>query len=361
MWRTVSSHLVINMCLLTIACTSNGHGQRSDGADKSDGRSEDGSSSGGSNGQDGVTSNMGDGAAASAEVDANSYDEGITAKGWQLVWADDFSSDSVDASRWNHEVNCWGGGNNEQECYVDGARNSFVRDGLLNIVAIADNPSGLVGGPTNDPTMVSKPYSSARLNTNGLADWKYGRIEVRAMLPFGQGLWPAIWMLPTQLLYGAWAQSGEIDIMEAINLGANNNAVYGTLQYGGAWPNNVNSGTHYDSPVNAWDAFRVYAIEWEEGEIRWFVDDVHYATQRNWYSKDHPYPAPFDQRFYLVLNVAVGGTWPGPTNAQTTFPQTMLVDYVRIYQCSHDPLTGKGCGTVDPTVVPLPGIGEPDR
>jgi beta-glucanase (GH16 family) len=339
-----------------MACTSSGHRQKTDSAGDFGGQLSDGSF-----GQGGVISDTGGRGGSSNQVDANSYDGDITSKGWELVWSDEFLNNAVDSAYWNHEVNCWGGGNNEQECYVADAKNSFVSNGLLNIVALADNPSGLVGGPENDPTIVSKPYSSGRLNTSGLADWKYGRIEARARLPFGQGLWPAIWMLPAESLYGAWAQSGEIDIMEAVNLGADNNTVYGTLQYGAAWPNNVSSGTHYDLPVSAWDTFHVYAIEWEEGEIRWFVDDVHYATQRNWYSKDHPYPAPFDQRFYLVLNVAVGGAWPGPANAQTTFPQTMLVDYVRVYRCSHDPQTGKGCGTSDPSVLPLAGVGEPDR
>jgi beta-glucanase (GH16 family) len=280
--------------------------------------------------------------------------------GWQLVWSDEFSGEQIDPSRWNHEVNCWGGGNNEQECYVADTKNSFVSDGLLHITAIADSPTGMVGGPSNDPTLIGKPYSSARLNTQELGDWKYGRIEVRAQLPSGQGLWPAIWMLPTDSVYGAWAQSGEIDIMEAINLAPGNNIVYGTLHYGDEWPNNVSSGTHYTPEGNAWEAFHVYALEWEEGEIRWFVDDVQYAAQRRWYSNGYPYPAPFDQRFYLVINLSVGGDWPGAVDARTTFPKTMLVDFVRVYQCVSDLERGKGCGKSDPSVVPLQGIASPD-
>lgn len=284
----------------------------------------------------------------------------VPSQGWQLVWSDEFSDDPISTSRWNHEVNCWGGGNNEQECYVADTKNSFVSDGFLHIVALADSPTGTVGGPSNDPTLIGKPYSSARLNTQGLGDWKYGRIEVRAQLPSGQGLWPAIWMLPTDSVYGTWAQSGEIDIMEAINLAVGNNTVYGTLHYGGEWPNNVSSGTSYNPESNAWETFHVYAIEWEDGEIRWFVDDVQYATQRTWYSDGYPYPAPFDQRFYLVLNLSVGGQWPGPADAQTIFPGTMLVDFVRVYQCSSDPAHGKGCGKSDPSLTPLPGIAGPD-
>ena len=100
-------------------------------------------------------------------------------------------------------------------------------------------------------------------------------------------------------------------------------------------------------------------IEWEEGEIRWFVGDLHYATQRSWYSDAGAYPAPFDERFHLLLNVAVGGNWPGPPNADTTFPQTMMVDYVRVYECSLDPETGHGCRTSEPSVVPLEGMEGP--
>jgi beta-glucanase (GH16 family) len=279
---------------------------------------------------------------------------------WQLVWSEEFSGEQIDRARWNLEENCWGGGNNEQECYVADAKNAFLADGFLHVVALDDSPTGVVGGPNDDRTLIRKPYSSARLNTMGLEAWKYGRIEVSAQLPSGQGLWPALWMLPTDYVYGTWARSGEIDIMEAVNLGPGNNVVFGTLHYGGAWPDNVNSGAHTEPSTNAWERFHRYAIEWEEGELRWFVDDVQYATQQVWYSDGHPYPAPFDQRFHLVLNLAVGGTWPGPVGPQTTFPQTLLVDYVRVYQCSADPVRGRGCGTSDPATVPLPGIAGPD-
>jgi hypothetical protein len=123
--------------------------------------------------------------------------------------------------------------------------------------------------------------------------------------------------------------------------------------YGAPWPDNASSGTSTTPPGNVWESFFTYAIEWEAGEIRWFVDDVHYATQTDWYSEKNPFRAPFDQRFHLLLNVAVGGNWPGPPDGQTAFPQEMVVDYVRVCECSLDPTTGHGCGTSDSSVTPL--------
>jgi len=273
--------------------------------------------------------------------------------GWALVWADEFDGVAIDASKWEHEVNCWGGGNNEDQCYVADAKNSFVADGMLHLVAIDDSPSGPIAGPENNPTVVTLGHSSARLRTLDRGDFRYGRVEARMKLPYGQGLWPAFWMLPTDSVYGGWAASGEIDIMEAVNLGPDNNVVYGTLHYGGAWPANTSSGSSTALDGAAWETFHVYAIEWERGEIRWFVDDRHYLTQTDWRSDGGEYPAPFDQRFHLLLNVAVGGNWPGPPDATTTFPQEMIVDYVRVYECAADPDQGHGCGTADPAIEPL--------
>ena len=151
-------------------------------------------------------------------------------------------------------------------------------------------------------------------------------------LPGGQGLWPAFWMLPQDFAYGGWAASGEIDILEAVNLGVRgNNTVHGTIHYGGEWPNNVFTGGDYVVPTNATTDFHVYAVEWDPTEIRWYVDDVMYSMQNSWSSTAAPYPAPFDQDFYILLNVAVGGNWPGSPDASTVFPVSMEVDYVRVY------------------------------
>ncbi|MCG8671880.1 MAG: glycoside hydrolase family 16 protein, partial [Pseudomonadales bacterium] len=243
---------------------------------------------------------------------------------WQLVWSDEFNGNQIDSTKWEHEVNGQGGGNSELQYYTDRQANSWVENGFLNIRALQEQFTGPDG---------TRQYTSARLRTLNKGDWKYGRIVVRAKLPEGRGLWPAIWMLPTDWMYGGWASSGEIDIMEAVNLKTpNNGTVHGTLHYGGEWPRNVHTGDSFTPNQNPADSFHDYEIQWEEGEIRWYVDGQHFQTQTDWHSEKAPYPAPFDQRFHLLLNVAVGGNWPGNPNNSTRFPQTMQVDYVRVYQ-----------------------------
>jgi beta-glucanase (GH16 family) len=154
---------------------------------------------------------------------------------------------------------------------------------------------------------------------------------IRARTPLGQGIWPAIWMLPTDNVYGTWAASGEIDIMEL--LGHAPNAVHGTLHYGGRWPNNTNTGDSFRlAGANFSDDWHTFRLDWEPEELRWYVDDQHYQTQTRWNTTGQPYPAPFDQRFHLLLNLAVGGNWPGNPDETTVFPQTLRVDYVRVYQ-----------------------------
>jgi beta-glucanase (GH16 family) len=240
---------------------------------------------------------------------------------WQLVWNDEFDETTIDLSKWEYEVNARGGGNNELQYYTDRPENSYLEDGRLVIRALQEHFTGPEG---------TREYTSARLRTKNKGDWKYGRFEIKAQLPCGKGLWPAIWMLPTDYIYGAGTASGEIDIMEL--LGQEPNKVYGTLHYGAAEPNNVSTGDSYTLPTgNFSDDFHVFALEWEPTEIRWYVDDILYQIQTRWYTANAPYPAPFDQRFYLLLNVAVGGSWPGSPDATTVFPQTMTVEYVRVF------------------------------
>jgi beta-glucanase (GH16 family) len=316
----------------------------------------DGASAGSTNSSSGGSETPGSGGAdgVAGESGTGGYGSGgePTVDGWSLVWFDEFDDASIDPDKWQHEVDCWGGGNNEDQCYVSDAKNSFVAAGMLHIVAIKDSPSGPEGGESGNEGIVSKGHSSARLRTMNRGDFKYGRIEARLQLPSGQGLWPAFWMLPTDATYGGWAASGEIDIMEAVNLDPSNE-VHGTLHYGGAWPDNTSSGTSTTPSSPAWDNFHVYAVEWEEGEVRWFVDDTHYQTQNDWFSSAGAYPAPFDERFHIVLNVAVGGAWPGPPDGSTTFPQELVVDYVRVFECTADTETGHGCGKSDPNIEPL--------
>lgn len=241
--------------------------------------------------------------------------------GWKLVWNDEFKNTGIDLTKWEHEVNAWGGGNNELQYYTSRSQNSYIKDGALVIQAIRETFTGPEG---------TRSYTSARLRTKNKGDWKYGRFEIRAKFPRGKGLWPAIWMLPTQELYGGWAGSGEIDITEY--LGHEINKVYGTLHYGGPWPQNVHSGQAYVLPTgNFADNYHIFALEWEPTIFRWYVDGILYQTQTKWHSSGGPYPAPFDQKFHLLLNLAVGGNWPGNPDETTTFPQQMTVDYVRIF------------------------------
>lgn len=240
---------------------------------------------------------------------------------WELVWQDEFDGAAIDTSKWEKEVNALGGGNNELQYYTARSENSFVKDGALAIQALKEQYTE--AGETRE-------YTSARLRTLNRGDWKYGRFEIRAKLPYGKGIWPAIWMLPSKSIYGGWAASGEIDIMEM--LGHDTQTVYGTLHYGGEWPSNAHSGISFKLDNRAFsEDFHVFRLDWGPNEFRWYVDDQLYQTQKEWYTPNAPYPAPFDQPFYLILNVAVGGNWPGSPDEATNFPQAMVVDYVRVY------------------------------
>lgn len=300
------------------------------------------------------------GASAQAAEPDHTKIEYATQKGWKLVWQDEFNGKDIDETKWSWEQNCWGGGNNELQCYTDRFKNSFIEDGKLVIRAHKETFRGLANteesGTKEKRTL---PYTSARLRTLNKGDWKYGRIEVRAKLPAGQGVWPAIWMLPSDWKYGMWAASGEIDIIEMVSQKpeVKNKVVHGTIHYGKEWPNNVFSGesfTFEDSDPSL--EFHTYAIEWADGEMRWYIDDYHYATQTSsgWYSQiknadgelyNVEGSAPFDQRFHLLLNVAVGGNWPGVPDASTKFPVQMEVDYVRVYSCPDALASLRTCAT----------------
>ncbi|MCB0303168.1 MAG: family 16 glycosylhydrolase [Calditrichaeota bacterium] len=246
----------------------------------------------------------------------------LGAQSWQLVWHDEFNYTGLpDPQKWDYDVGGGGWGNNELQYYTaNDADNARVDGSSLIIEARQENLGGY-------------NYTSARLVTRGKADWKYGRFDIRARLPYGQGLWPALWLLPSDWVYGGWAASGEIDIMELV--GHVTNQVHGTLHYGGTSPNNVQSGAAYTLSSGAFnDDFHLFTLEWVPGEFRWYVDGTLYATQNSWWSSGGVYPAPFEQDFHLLFNVAVGGNWPGPPNPSTVFPQQMVVDYVRVYQSS---------------------------
>ncbi|MEK5469826.1 carbohydrate binding domain-containing protein [Paenibacillus sp. FSL P2-0136] len=253
---------------------------------------------------------------------------------WSLVWNDEFDDNAIDPAKWTYDlgdgtaVGNPGWGNNELEYYTNDPKNVKEQDGKLIITAHKE----AVGG---------KPYTSTRIKTNGLYSKMYGKFEIRAKAPAGKGLWPAIWMLPENYVYGNWAASGELDIMEG--WGSRPNVVAGTIHYGSQWPDNVYSGKEYVLPGSSTiEEFHTYSIEWEPGEIRWYVDGVLFSTKNDWYSKSsgqpaiNAYPAPFNQKFHLLMNLAVGGNFDGNPTDETVFPSSMEIDYVRIYE-----LTGR--------------------
>ena len=241
--------------------------------------------------------------------------------GWQLVWSDEFDGTSVNPTKWTYDIgngsNGWG--NNELQYYTSRPTNVYVAGGLLHIVARREVPK-----------YNGFDYTSAKLKTQGLFSKKYGRFEFRARLPQGQGYWPALWMMPRDSAYGGWAASGEIDVME--NRGSTPTITGGTIHYGGSWPNNVYSGAEYVFPGGgvATD-FHTYMLDWGTNYMKWYVDGVLYQTQTSWYSAGNPYPAPFDQPFYLIMNLAVGGNYGGNPDGTTVFPGEVQVDYVRVY------------------------------
>lgn len=241
---------------------------------------------------------------------------------WKLVWNDEFDGPSLDYKKWEIEVNAFGGGNNELQIYTDRKENVRIEDGHLVLEARRDN-HGIAG--------TVREYSSGRIRSKHRGDWKYGKFETRARLPAGQGVWSAIWMLPTDEKYGTWASSGEIDIMEF--KGQEPDVVWGTLHYGSQWPGNKHTGDTYKlEKGNFTDDFHIFTLEWEEGAIRWYVDGKLTQTQTKWESNGGKFPAPFDQEFHILLNLAIGGGFLGNPDGTTKFPREMQVDYVRVYQ-----------------------------
>ena len=287
--------------------------------------------------------------------------------GWQLVWADEFEGDELDRSKWTPEVSCWGGGNFERQCYTDRPDNIAVEGGMLLLKAKKERFAGPARPPeiadNPNPTLVQS-HTSGKVRTIGQHAWRYGRIEVRAKVPAGQGTWPAVWMMPDSPEYGAWPRSGEIDILEAVNIGARckqceggrgENRTISALHFGDFAPQNrfVDSRTALPDLALPSDGFHVYAVEWGEGLIRFMVDDrVHLTVTAEQWSTAAPNAeglpaAPFDQPFYLMANLAVGGRLSEENNAKgvaaATFPAQFAIDWIRVYQCVSDPETGRAC------------------
>jgi beta-glucanase (GH16 family) len=246
---------------------------------------------------------------------------------WKLTWSDEFkgpNGSGVDPSKWVVEVGGGGWGNQELEYYTSRRENAYIHDGNLVIEARRENYTGTDG--------VRRDYTSARLKTAGKFSQAYGRFEARIKLPAGQGMWPAFWMLGDDIDKTNWPACGEIDIME--NIGKEPSIVHGSI-HGPGFTGSDGIEAPYTLPSKRRfaDAFHVFAVEWEPNAIRFYVDDDLYVTR----SRTDLRPGwkwVFDHPFFLILNVAVGGDWPGSPDPTTIFPQTMLVDYVRVYQRS---------------------------
>lgn len=246
-------------------------------------------------------------------------DEGYTTPdsyaGMTLVWQDEFNGSQIDPDSWTHELGNSGWGNNELQNYTASSANSYLSDGKLIIEAREENSGG-------------SQYSSARIITAGKREFAFGRIDIRAKLPEGQGIWPAIWMLGANFFTNGWPSCGEVDIMELV--GHEPGIVHGTAHWGPQGSPSINNGNAYSlgGPKFS-EAFHVFTIIWESNRLRWYVDDNLFFTLTQ---SEVGSPYPFNDAFFFILNIAVGGNWPGSPDASTVFPQRMFIDYIRVFQ-----------------------------
>jgi len=243
--------------------------------------------------------------------------------GYELLWHDEFDGDTVDDANWTLEQRQPGWTNQELQEYTRSEDNIFVKDGCLVLKAVKSERDG------------KAYYTSGKVNSQHKRQFTYGKVTARAKVPEGQGLWPAIWMMPEEeQRYGQWPKCGEIDIMEV--LGSGTETAYGTIHYGE--PHAEQQGTVVLKDGTFASDFHEYSVEWEPGEIRWYIDNELYLTVNDWFTADNgqderPYPAPFNQPFFVQMNLAVGGTWPGNPDETTNFDQAEFqIDYVRVYQ-----------------------------
>ncbi len=250
------------------------------------------------------------------------------ATNWCLVWSDEFNGSSLDTSKWTAEIGTGvkGWGNNELEYYTDRSQNVTENGGNLVITALKESYGGM-------------NYTSARIKTQGIKSFTYGKIEARIKLPSGQGIWPAFWMLGDNITSVNWPKCGELDIMERVN---NNAFVNGTAH----WDSNGQADYGLTSGSLDFSQFHTYSLEWDASYLRWFVDGTQFCEM--YIQNGTGGTEEFQKPFFLLLNLAVGGDWPGSPNSSTVFPAQMLVDYVRVYQAQSNtsPIVSGGIYTL---------------
>jgi len=244
------------------------------------------------------------------ETDANHY-------GYDLLWSDEFDGDALNMSNYNFDIgdgcpDLCGWGNNELEVYTDLTQNIKVSDGNLVITAIKDG----------------NEYSSAKIHTKDKLEFKFGRIDIRAKLPEGQGIWPALWMLGANIDEVGWPACGEVDIMELV--GHEAFKTHGTAHWGQSGGASTFKGSSYTNTENFSEEFHVFSLIWETNKLTWFVDETEFNTLTPAIVGNAAWR--FNEDFYLIYNVAVGGNWPGDPDETTVFPQSMEIDYVRVFQ-----------------------------
>jgi beta-glucanase (GH16 family) len=228
---------------------------------------------------------------------------------WNLVWSDEFNANSIDAANWAFETGAGGWGNGELENYTNRPQNALVNNGNLLIISRKEAYSG-------------SSYTSARMKTEGLRFWTYGKVEARIKIQGGKGLWPAFWMLGENIGLAGWPSCGEIDIMEHIN---SDSTVEGTMHW-----NNNGAASYGGRTSFAQTPYHLYSVEWDSSAITWFLDGVKYWRGNIAGSVNNT--GAFHKPFFILLNQAIGGNWPSNPDGTTIFPDTMFVDYVRVYQ-----------------------------
>ena len=248
-------------------------------------------------------------------VDGTGYTAPSTYQGMNLVWSDEFSGKTIDPLVWNYDIGGSGWGNNELEYYTNSSKNAFVTNGYLVIEARKE-------------TYKTNNYTSARLLSKDKKSFTYGRIDFRAKLPKGQGIWPALWMLGSNISTKSWPACGEIDIMEL--LGHEPQKTYGTIHWGAAGGPSTHIGGNYSLNSQTFsDRFHVFSLLWETNKLSFLIDNIpFFSADKSQVNGDYP----FDKPFFFIMNVAVGGNWPGNPDTTTIFPQRMIVDYVRVFQ-----------------------------